>query len=256
MDRESFGINEKGHLTIGGADALELAGQYGTPLYVLDENAVRAACRCYRESMERFYAGNGEVLYASKAFCCKEIYRIVHEEGLGADVVSSGELYTALQAGLPAQRIYFHGNNKTSADLRYAIESRVGRIVVDNLSELERLETLLEELGADQEILLRIKPGIDAHTHDFIRTGQIDSKFGFALETGEAQHAVQKALELERVKLVGLHCHIGSQIFDVEPFGAAAQVMLRFMAKVHQEFGAQLEVLNLGGGFGIRYTQD
>lgn len=256
MDRESFGINEKGHLTIGGADALELAGQYGTPLYVLDENAVRAACRCYRESMERFYDGNGKVLYASKAFCCKEIYRIVHEEGLGADVVSSGELYTALQAGLPAQRIYFHGNNKTSADLRYAIESRVGRIVVDNLSELERLETLLEKLGADQEILLRIKPGIDAHTHDFIRTGQIDSKFGFALETGEAQHAVQKALELERVKLVGLHCHIGSQIFDVEPFGAAAQVMLRFMAKVHQEFGAQLEVLNLGGGFGIRYTQD
>lgn len=255
MISESFSINEKGHLTIGGADALELAAEYGTPLYVLDEEAIRRACRRYRSSLERFYGGNGRVLYASKAFCCKEIYRIVAGEGLGADVVSGGEIYTALEAGFPAGRLYFHGNNKTEDELRYAVQNGVGTIVVDNLTELRRLTGLLEETGRQQDILLRIKPGIDAHTHSFIRTGQIDSKFGFALETGEALEAVRAAAAAAPVRLKGLHCHIGSQIFDVEPFRHAAGVMADFMGEIKKETGLELETLNLGGGFGIQYVE-
>lgn len=255
MLSDSFSINANGHLALGGADTLELAAKYGTPLYVMDENGIRRTCRRYRESIARFYDGNGLALYASKAFCCKEIYRIVADEGLGADVVSGGELYTALQAGFPTERIYFHGNNKTPEELRYAAENSIGAIVVDNLEELKSLCALLEGMDKHQDILLRIKPGVDAHTHDFIRTGQIDSKFGFALETGEAMAAVKAALAASRVRLKGLHCHIGSQIFDTEPFCHAARVMVGFMGDIKRETGYLPEQLNLGGGFGIRYLK-
>lgn len=253
MLSDSFSINAQGHLAVGGADTLELAAKYGTPLYVMDENGIRRTCRRYRESIARFYGGNGLALYASKTFCCKEIYRIVAEEGFGADVVSGGELYTALQAGFPTEKIYFHGNNKTPEELRYAAENGIGAIVVDNLAELQSLCRLLEGLDKHQDILLRIKPGVDAHTHDFIRTGQIDSKFGFALETGEALAAVKSALAASRVRLKGLHCHIGSQIFDTEPFCHAARVMVGFMGDIKRETGYVAERLNLGGGFGIQY---
>lgn len=254
MISECLGINEKNHLTIGGVDTVDLAEQYGTPLYIMDEQQIRKNCRVYQRAIEQCYGGNGLVLYASKAFSCKEIYRIVQSEGLGVDVVSGGELYTANEAGFPMERVYFHGNNKTQAELELAIEMDVGRIVVDNLAELIRIDELSAKQNKVTKILFRIKPGIDAHTHAFISTGQIDSKFGVALETGEAMAIVRKASELQNVEVVGVHCHIGSQIFELEPFRLAAKVMMNFMGDVADQLGIQMSELNLGGGFGIRYV--
>ena len=244
---------KNGELQLGGVPASALAAEYGTPLYVMEEETVRRNMRAFRSSMEEFY-GEGLVCYASKAFCCKEIYRIADQEGLGADVVSLGELYTAKCAGFPMEKVCFHGNNKSEEELRAALEYGVGRIVADSLSELARLSRLAGEMGRKAPVLLRIKPGIDAHTHDFIRTGQIDSKFGLALETGEAMEGVKEALALPNLSLRGVHCHIGSQIFQVEPFVEAARVMMEFLGDVKEETGAELADLNLGGGFGIRYT--
>ena len=255
METKVTAVNGHGHLTIGGLDTVALASKYGTPLYVMDEDAIRANCRALKNSMDAHYHKKGLVLYASKAFCCKRMYRILNEEGLGADVVSGGELYTALQAGFPAERIYFHGNNKTADELTMALESGVGRIVVDNIAELELLGALAKAAGKTASVLFRIKPGIDAHTHEFIRTGQIDSKFGFALETGEAFEAVRAAVAAEHVELIGLHCHIGSQIFDKSPFVLAAEVMLEFYNRIYRELGKKLTHLNLGGGFGIKYKE-
>lgn len=253
---DCLNINEKGHLTIGGLDCVDLAREYGTPLYVSDENQVRANCRAFVKSIEDNYGGNGRVLFASKAFCCKEICRIINDEKMGLDVVSGGELYTALQAGFPAEKIYFHGNNKTAKELCEALDAGVGRIIVDNLTELETLNILAGEKGKRQGIMFRIKPGIDAHTHSFVKTGQIDSKFGLALETGEALEAVKLALSMKNVELSGLHCHIGSQIFDIDPFELAAEVMLKFMAQIKDETGFTVCELNLGGGFGIKYLTE
>ncbi len=251
---ECLNVNEKGHLTIGGCDTLELAKEYGTPLYVLDENVIRETCRSYVNSFKKFYDGNGMPLYASKALSCKELCRIAKEENIGLDVVSGGEIYTALQAGFPMEKVHFHGNNKTADEIRFAIESNVGKFVVDNLYELELLNEIAAEMGKKVNISFRIKPGVDAHTHNFIRTGQIDSKFGFALETGEAFEAVKEAIKLENVSLTELHCHIGSQIFDIEPFVTAAEIMMDFIAKIKNELGVTISELNLGGGFGIMYT--
>ena len=248
-------VNGEGHLTIGGCDTVELAQKFDTPAYIYDEAQIRTNCRDFTGSIKSNYGGNGMVIYASKAFCCKEICRICAEEGMGLDVVSGGELFTALSADFPAEKIYFHGNNKTAAELKMAVDSHVGKIVVDNIFELESLDKIAREAGKTVEILFRCKPGINAHTHDFMRTGQIDSKFGFAIETGEAMQAVKKALTMANVKLVGVHCHIGSQIFDIDPFELAARVMLDFMAQVKTETGAELGVLNLGGGFGIKYLE-
>lgn len=248
-------VNEKGHLTIGGCDTVELAHRFGTPLYAMDELKIRDSCRRYQESFERCYGGNGLPLYASKAFSCKEICRIMAQEGMGLDVVSGGELYTALEAGFPADRIHFHGNNKTMDELSYALRSHVGHFVVDNLTELRLLNQMADQYNQTAVVSLRIKPGIDAHTHEFIRTGQIDSKFGFALETGEAMRAVREALGSEHVELKGLHCHIGSQIFDKEPFVLAAEVMLDFRKQISDQTGFVIAELNLGGGFGIKYVE-
>lgn len=250
---DCLNVNEKGHLTIGGCDTTELAQQFGTPAIVYDENEIRKNCAAFVSSIEENYGGNGLVLYASKAFSCKEMYRIVNSEKLGVDVVSGGELYTALSVGFPADKIYFHGNNKKYDEIEYAVDSGVGRIVVDNLTELETLNKIAAKKGKKVGIMFRIKPGIDAHTHSFIRTGQIDSKFGLALETGEAMHGVKEALKMENVELKGLHCHIGSQIFDIDPFELAAEVMLGFMKQIKDETGVTLGELNLGGGFGIKY---
>ena len=251
---ECLDINEKGHLTIGGCDTIELAKRYGTPLYVLDENTIRNTCRSYVESFKNYYDGNGMPLYASKALSCKEICRIINQENLGLDVVSGGEIYTALQADYPMEKVHFHGNNKTPDEIRFALDSKIGKFVVDNLYELNLLNDIASEKNVVANISFRIKPGVDAHTHDFIRTGQIDSKFGFALETGEAFNAVKEAIKLDNVKLTELHCHIGSQIFDIDPFVAAAEIMIDFIAKIKNELGVVISELNLGGGFGIKYT--
>lgn len=253
---ENLGINEKGNLTIGGADTVELAKQYGTPLYVMDEQAVRKACQRFKNSIDKYYGGNGLACYASKAFSCLEMCRIVGSEGMGLDAVSIGELYTAVKAGFDVSKIGFHGNNKTNEELEYAVEVKVGHIIVDNISELLRLEEIAKTKNVRPDIMFRIKPGIDAHTHDFVKTGQIDSKFGFALETGEAFEAVKQAISCENVNLMGLHCHIGSQIFDIDPFEEAAKVMLNFIAKIKNELGYEIKGLNLGGGFGIKYLNE
>lgn len=249
-------VNEQGHLCVGGADCVQLAQQYQTPLYVMDEAVIRESCRSYHRVMEEAYHGNGMICYASKAFSCKEIYRIVREEGLGTDVVSGGELYTALQAGMPAEKIVFHGNSKTYAELEYAVREDVGRIVADHLTELAMLNEIAAVQGKTVSVMLRVKPGIDAHTHDFVQTGKIDSKFGFALETGEALEAVKACGTYSNLKLLGLHCHIGSQIFDTAPFAEAGRVMVRFMQRIRADLGIVLPELNLGGGPGIKYVQN
>lgn len=251
---EHLKVNEEGHLEIGGCDTVDLAEQFGTPLYVMDENLIRRICRDYKDSFAMYYQGKGTPVYASKAFCCKEMCRIIKSEGLDLEIVSGGELYTALAAGFDPAHIHFNGNNKTCDEIRYALEQNVGHILVDNIEELHMIQKYGEVMNRITPVSLRIKPGIDAHTHQFIRTGQIDSKFGFALETGEAMQAVKETLTLPNLQLRGVQCHIGSQIFDITPFEEAARVMLHFMDDVRKEMGYTIEILDLGGGFGIRYT--
>ena len=251
-----FDINEKGHLTIGGADAVELAEQFGTPAYIIDENVVRARCREYLGAAAKSFGADALPLYASKALCFTEMYRIAKEEGMGIDCVSSGELYTAKRAGFPAERIYFHGNNKTDFDISFAMDMGVGRIVVDNLDELAAVSAEASRRGISQGILLRITPGIDPHTHRAVVTGNVDSKFGSAIATGQALEIVEAAIGAKNVDLVGLHCHIGSQIFDIEPFSDAADIMVRFIAEIKEKLGFEVRELNLGGGLGVAYTED
>ena len=252
---EHFDINEKGHLTVGGADAVALAEKHGTPLYLLDENAIRRACRTYREAAYQSFGADALPLYASKALCFTEMYRIAAEEGMGIDCVSGGELYTAKRAGFPAERIYFHGNNKTERDILDAIDMGVGTFVVDNLDELFAVGEEATKRGITQRILLRITPGIDPHTHRAIVTGNVDSKFGSAIVTGQAMEIVKAAIDTDGVDLAGLHCHIGSQIFDIEPFEDAAKIMVRFLSDIKKECGYDIRELNLGGGLGVRYTE-
>lgn len=247
-------INAEGHLAIGQHDTLTLAKRFGTPLYVLDEDLMRQNCRGYKNAIDDYYDGNGLVLFASKALCTMYTGRLVAEEGLGADVVSGGELYTLYKAGFPMEKVYFHGNNKTPDEIALALDCGVGHIVVDNKYELELLNQLAAQRNIVQPILFRIKPGIDAHTHDFVRTGQIDSKFGVALENGEAYEIHKLALTMSHICVDGVHCHIGSQIFDVEPFCEAARVMVGFVADLYHRLGIRVRILNLGGGFGIKYT--
>lgn len=254
MLNSNLSVNEQGHLCIGGTDCVALAQKHGTPLYVMDEDRIRENCRAYRNVLNTEY-GKGLICFASKAFSCKAMYRIVKSEGLGTDVVSGSELYTALTAGMPASKIVFHGNSKSNSELNYAVEAGVGRIVCDNFEELERLNTIAHKHGKKVHVMLRIKPGIEAHTHDFIQTGRVDSKFGFALETGEAKQAVLAASNASNLKLVGLHCHIGSQILETEPFAEAARVMLQFMDALRTEYGLTFSELNLGGGPGIKYVE-
>ncbi|ABZ84436.1 diaminopimelate decarboxylase [Heliomicrobium modesticaldum Ice1] len=246
-------INERGNLAIGGCDATDLIKEFGSPLYVMDEAHLRENCRKYYQAFSA--SGAGEVLFASKAFMTMAMCRLVEQEGLGLDVVSGGELYTARRAGFPMEKVYFHGNNKTPAELRQAIEYGVGHIVVDNLYEADLLNAIAGETGALVRVLLRITPGIDCHTHEFVRTGQIDSKFGFTLPTGQALAGVKAVLERGNLIYDGLHCHIGSQIFELESFGYAAEVMMTFIDEIRRETGVETAILNLGGGFGIRYTE-
>lgn len=251
---DNLSINEKNHLVIGKNDAVELAKEFGTPLYVMDEDLIRKNCRIYKNAMDRYYDGKGLVLYANKAFCTLFTCRIAKEEGLGLDVVSGGELYTAIKADFPMEKVCYHGNNKTKQELIMAVENKVGHIVVDNIYELEALNEVAKDHNTVQKIMFRIKPGIEAHTHDFISTGQIDSKFGVALENGEAFAIIEKAAQMSNVQVTGVHCHIGSQIFDIEPFCETAKVMMDFIADLKDKLGIEINELNLGGGYGIMYT--
>lgn len=252
---ENLSVNEKNHLVIGKNDTVELAEKYGTPLYVIDEDLFRKNCRTYKEAIEKYYDGTGLALYASKALCCMHFCKVVNEEGLGIDVVSGGELYTALKSGFPAEKIFFHGNNKTYSEIELGIKNGLGHFVVDNDNELEMIDSIAAENNVVQKVLFRIKPGVDAHTHDFVKTGQIDSKFGFALENGEAFEIIKKATEYKNVKIDGIHCHVGSQIFDIEPFELAAEVMMNFAGDIKDKLGIEINILNLGGGFGIKYIE-
>ena len=254
--RETLKIDQNGHLEIGGCDAVELAKKFGTPLYVMDEKYIRDMCRVYRDTIEKKYGGNGLVLYASKAFSCMAVYKIAQQENIGVDVVSGGELYTAVKAGFPADKIYMHGNNKLRSELEYALECGVGTIVVDAYSELDMLDGLAEKCGKKQDILLRVNPGVEAHTHHFIQTAKTDSKFGFSLSDGTAEKITEYALGKKNLRLRGYHCHIGSQLFEKQSSRRAADKMIAFMSGMKQKFGFVADKLNLGGGYGIWYTDE
>ena len=252
---DNISVNEKGHLTFAGYDTVELAEKYGTPLYLMDEDKTREHVRAYKTAMAKYFPSGSMPEFASKAFSCKQIYRIMAEEGIDIDVVSPGEIYTAVKAGFPMENSFFHGNNKTDDDIRFAIENKVGCFVVDGEDELLALDRIAGEMGVKQDILLRITPGIDPHTHKKISTGSVDSKFGTAIETGQAMEIVKKALSLNNINLCGFHCHVGSQVFDIQPFTDASEIMLDFIADVRDTLGYTAEILNLGGGLGVRYTE-
>ncbi len=248
-------INEHGRLTIGGCDIGRLVCEFGTPLYIFDEAHIRNNCRQFCRAF-KVAEGYSRVIYAGKAFLTMAMCRIIASEGLGLDVVSGGELYTALAAGFPPEDIYFHGNNKSYLELCQALEANIGRFVVDNFQEMELLNRLAVEWGQRAKVLLRITPGVEAHTHDYIRTGQIDSKFGFTLPNGQALAAIQRVKELPGLEFRGLHCHIGSQIFELEAFGQAVAVMLELAAAAKAATGLITAELNMGGGLGIYYTAE
>ena len=252
----NLSVNNKGHLEIAGHDTVELAAKYGTALYVMDEDKLRENCRVYVDSMKKYFGEDSMPLYASKALCFTEIYRIVSSCGMGTDIVSSGELYTAIKAGFPLEKAYFHGNNKTDADIEYAIENSIGYFIVDNEEELCAVDRIASSHGINQKILLRITPGIDPHTHKAVVTGNVDSKFGSPIETGRAFEITAMALSKKNVTLEGFHCHIGSQIFECDPFCDAADIMIKFIADVKEKFGFAAKTLNLGGGFGVRYIEE
>ena len=252
-----FGTMEvkNNELYIGGVSSTRLVEEYNSPLYVMDENMLRETCKNYYDSF-RCKENNNRVAFAGKAFLTLEMCRLVKEEGLYLDVVSGGELYTAYKADFPMEKIYFHGNNKTIDEIKLGIEKGVGRFVVDNIEEMDMINQIAGENHKKQDIYLRLTPGIEAHTHEYIQTGQIDSKFGFAPVGNTIMNAVKHALELENINLVGLHCHIGSQIFEIQPFEDAAEVMLEFIYKIKEETGHLINELDLGGGFGIYYTEE
>ncbi len=255
MLHNNLDINEKGHLTIGGIDAAELAEEFGTPLYVLDEDVVRANCRTYVTEMRKHFGEASAPLFASKALCFKGIYPIVDSEGMCVDAVSPGEIYTALAAGFPPERIFFHGTNKTDADIEYGVASGVGYFIVDNHNELEVLNRTAGEHGIKQKVLLRLTCGLDPHTLEAINTGRVDSQFGVPIDTGQADDFVKAALACGNVEVCGFHSHVGSQIFESDSFNRQAEILVGYAAKMRDEAGLQVKVINIGGGFGVRYVE-
>lgn len=248
-------INENGHLEIGGVDTIELAEKYGTPLYIYDVALIRKRARAFRKTFEELGV-KAQVAYASKAFSSVAMLQIAEKEGLSLDVVSGGELYTAIKAEYPSEKIHFHGNNKSEEELIMALDHKIGCIVVDNFHELYLLHELCQKREQKIDILIRVTPGIEAHTHDYILTGQEDSKFGFDLKNGQAESALTFAIESHYLNILGLHCHIGSQIFETTGFILAAKKILEKLAEWKTLHGYKPTVLNLGGGFGIRYTEE
>lgn len=253
---QNLTLNQEGHLCLGGQDTVLLAKQYGTPLYLMDENRIRERCRTYLNAMREAFGANAMPLYASKAASFKQIYRIMKEEGMGIDVVSSGEICTAVSVGFPMEHAYFHSNNKTDTDIDYAMENGIGYFVVDNREELDAIEHFATKRGILQKILLRLTPGIDPHTYAAVNTGKVDSKFGSAIETGQADAITAYALSQKHIKLSGYHCHIGSQVFDSDTFLRAAAIMLDFANQMREKYGIVIDELDLGGGYGVRYTEN
>lgn len=251
---DNLSINEKGHLIFAGRDTVDLAQKYGTPLYLMDENKIREHMREYKTAFEKYFPAGSCPEYASKAFSCKQIYRIAKEENMNIDVVSTGEIYTALSANFPMKNCFFHGNNKTDSEIAFAMEAKVGCIVADSEEELFAIDQIAKQKGITQKILLRVTPGIDTHTHQKISTGNVDSKFGIAIDTNQAKETVGKILKLQNIDFAGFHCHIGSQIFESGPFDLASELMFRFIGDIKNTYGYTPRVLNLGGGFGVRYT--
>lgn len=252
---DNISVNQKGHLTFAGFDTVDLAQKHGTPLYLMDEEKIRQHIREYKQAFKKFFKEGSCPEFASKAFSCKQIYRIMAEENMNIDVVSCGEIYTAVSAGFPMERSFFHGNNKSDSDIQFAIDNKVGYFVADNDDELEALDRIAKQNGIVQKILLRVTPGIDTHTHQKISTGNVDSKFGIAISTGQATRTVKNILNMKNIELCGFHCHIGSQIFESEPFNTASLLMLEFIKECKETLGYTAEMLNLGGGFGVKYIE-
>lgn len=247
-------INQAGHLTIGGVDAVDLAKEYGTPLVVYDAGKIREQIQNFKAVFEREELAY-EVSYASKAFSTVAMYQLLKEEGAATDVVSAGELYTAIKAGFPMEKVNFHGNNKSRFELEMAVKNHVGRIMLDNFHEIDLLDEVLTEQDSRINVVLRITPGISAHTHEYDQTGQVDSKFGFDLESGQADQALKKVLANPRMHVLGLHAHIGSQIFELNGFEMAAQKLVEVAANWREKFNYTARVINVGGGFGIKYIE-
>lgn len=253
---ENIGVNSEGVLLFAGQSVKALAEQYGTPLFLMDEDRIRNRMQTYANGMKAAFGQYGHVLYASKAASFKRIYELAAAEGIGVDVVSCGEIATACRAGFPMEKACFHSNNKTDEDIRYAMECGVGVFVVDNREELYAIDEIAAEKGIRQAVILRITPGIDPHTYAAVNTGMVDSKFGSAIETGQAEEMTRLALTFQNIKLQGFHCHVGSQVFDSDVYLQTADIMIAFMADMHRKLGFVTEKLDLGGGYGVRYTAD
>ena len=247
---------ENDRLLFAGMDVCELGKKHGTPLYLMDEQQIRRNCQTYVNAMRTYFGENALPLYASKAASFKRMYEIVNEEGMGIDVVSMGEIFTAMKAGFPLSKAYFHNNNKSDADISYAMEQGVGYFIVDNEEELRVIDEIAEQKGIKQQILLRLTPGIDPHTYEAIATGKVDSKFGNAIETGQAELITKLAFTCENVELVGFHCHVGSLVFDSDVYIASAKIMLEYVALMQSKYGFVTKQLDIGGGYGVRYTEE
>lgn len=246
-------FNNQGHLCIGGCDIVDLAKEFGTPLYLFDESTLRHKCREFKDEFCKYYPDT-LVIYAAKAFLNRALALIFKEEGLGLDVVSGGELSIAHSVDFPLDKVYFHGNNKTPEELNLALDWGVARIVVDNFYELELLNRLAKERGLSQNISLRLTPGVDPHTHQYTTTGTVESKFGFPLATGQAEEAVSQALSASNLNLLGFHFHLGSPVSEIQPYELAMEIVLRFAQEVGEKIGLNLSELNIGGGFAVPYT--
>ena len=243
-------------LYFGGRSTVELAEKYGTPIYVMDEQTIRNNCRKYTVSMKKYFGDNARAFYASKACCFKKIYSIMQSEGMCVDVVSPGEIYTAKSAGFDMSKVCFHSNSKNDFDINFAMDNGVGCFAVDNLEELTAINNFAGERGFKQKIIFRVTPGIDTHTYEAVNTGKVDSKFGFPVETGAAMEITKVALGMDNIDLAGFHCHVGSQLFDSDVFVRSAKIMLEFIAEVKAETGYEARELDLGGGYGVRYTEN
>lgn len=251
----NLSVNEQGHLAFANQDTVQLAKKYGTPLYLLDEEKIRENCRVYINAFKKYFNNGSYPIYASKANSFKRMYEIINEEGMGCDVVSLGEMYTAVKAGFPLDKAFFHSNNKTDEDIEFAIKHSIGHFVVDNEEELESINEIAKKYNVKQNIIIRVTPGIDTHTYEAVNTGKVDSKFGFAIETGQAEAVTKEALSFENIILDGFHCHVGSQVFDSDTFIRSSEIMLGFMNDMHTKYSFTSKILNLGGGYGVRYVE-
>ena len=253
---ENISVGSDGILRFAGQNTVELAKKYGTPVYLMDEDRIRQRCRTYVTAMKEALGDRGHILYASKAASYKRMYEIMVEENMGIDVVSSGEICTALRAGFPLGKAFFHSNNKTEADIEYAIANGIGYFVVDNAEELYAIDQIARSHGTAQSVILRLTPGIDPHTYEEVATGKVDSKFGSAIETGQALEITKLALTFRNIRLKGFHCHVGSQVFDSDVYIATVDIMLDFISQIKKQLGFETEILDLGGGYGVRYTAE